>query len=297
MPKANSGKFTLNDLRAARGSGDKLAMLTCYDYTTARLMDEAGVPMLLVGDSAGNVILGHDSTLAVDLEFLITLTGAVRRGAPRAFVVADMPFGSYQSSTRRGADNVFAMVRRTGADCIKLEVSQTHLRLIERVAGAGVAVMAHLGLRPQAVGLMGGYKTQGRTASQAGEIVDLARQVQDAGAAAILLEAVPPPVARAVIDAVELPVIGCGAGPDCHGHVIVTHDALNLTDHAPKFVPRLADIASPLRAAFALYVQQIADGRYPGPEHGYTMAPREQQQLRTSPVRIGGVDSSEEIIE
>src|SRR5947209_3039273 len=164
-------KVTLNDLRAARQSGAKMAMLTCYDFTTARLMQEAGVPALLVGDSAANVILGYDSTLPVSLPFMIELTAAVRRGAPLALLVGDMPFGSYQSSVGgalgSGVRNVCKVVKRTGCDLVKLEVAEGHAGLVRALADAGVAVMAHLGLRPQAVGLMGGYRFQGRTAREA----------------------------------------------------------------------------------------------------------------------------------
>src|SRR5438876_11775232 len=164
MPTALARKFSLNDLRAARAGGAKLAMLTCYDYTTARLMEQAGVPMLLVGDSAGSVILGHESTLPTPLDFLIELTAAVRRGSSNCLLIGDMPFGSYQGSVARGVKNACKMVQRSHCDCVKLEVAGSHLRLVRELADAGLAVMAHLGLRPQAVGVLGGYKYQGRTA-------------------------------------------------------------------------------------------------------------------------------------
>src|SRR3954447_5621005 len=161
MGSALARKYTLNDLRAARASGTKVPMLTCYDFTTAKLMHEAGVPTLLVGDSAGNVILGHETTLPVPLHFMIQLAAAVRRGAPNAFLVADMPFGSYHGSTARAVRNVCRMVQKTGCDCVKLEVAASQLKLVRELADAGVAVMAHLGLRPQSVGVLGSYRTQG----------------------------------------------------------------------------------------------------------------------------------------
>src|SRR5688500_9013482 len=247
-------KFTLQDLRAARTTGAKVPMLTCYDFTTARLMHEAGVPAILVGDSAGNVILGHDTTLPVPLHFMIQLAAAVKRGAPSAFLVADMPFGSYHGSPGRAVRNVFRMVQLSGCDCVKLEAAESQLTAIRELADAGVAIMAHLGLRPQAVGVLGGYKAQGRTADEAERIVTLAQQMQSAGAAAILLEAVPAEVAEAIVNATTVPVIGCGAGPACHGHVVVTHDTLGLTDRPPKFAPRLGDVASPMLASFRKYV-------------------------------------------
>src|SRR5215207_10571599 len=184
-------KFTLSDLRAARATGEKVPMLTCYDFTTARLMHEAGVPAILVWDSAGNVILGHDTTLPVPLHFMIQIAAAVKRGAPQAFLVADMPFGSYHGTPARAVRNVFRMVQLSGCDCVKIEAAESQLPAIRELADAGVAMMAHLGLRPQAVGVLGGYRAQGRTAVEAGRIVDLARQMEHAGAASILLEAVP----------------------------------------------------------------------------------------------------------
>src|SRR4051812_28288007 len=179
-PTSLSRRFTLNDLRAARRDGTRVPMLTCYDYTTARLMQESGVPALLVGDSAANVILGHPTTLPVSLSFMIEITAAVRRGAPLALVVADMPFGSYQGSVARGTRNVFRMVQQSGCDCVKLEAGEMTLPIIRELADAGVAVIAHLGLRPQSVGVVGGYRYQGRTAAEAMEIVGLAQRMERA---------------------------------------------------------------------------------------------------------------------
>jgi len=269
-------KISLNDLRRARdGGGSKIAMLTCYDFTTARLMQQAGVPALLVGDSAGNVILGHPTTIPVGLPFMIEIAAAVRRGAPLAFVVADMPFGSYHGSVARGVKNVVRMVQRNGCDCVKLEVTSAQLDLVHELAGAGIAVMAHVGLRPQSIGLVGGYRAQGRTAEEARAILALSLQMQRAGAAALLIEAVPSEVAKAVVDATDIPVIGCGAGGYCHGHVFVTHDAVGLTPSSPRFAPKLGDLASPAVAAFSDYVRQVGAGEYPAPEHQYGMPPDE----------------------
>lgn len=284
MPPAASRKFTIADLRAARLSGAKVPMLTCYDFTTARLMQEAGVPALLVGDSAANVILGHPTTLPVSLPFMVEITAAVRRGAPLALVVADMPFGSYQGSLARGTRNVFRMVQKSGCDCVKLEAGESQLRLIRELADAGVAVMAHLGLRPQSVGIVGGYKYQGRTANEAADIVRLAKAMEASGAAALLLEAVPPEVGHAVVDAIDLPVFGCGAGPHCHGHVVVTHDAVGLSPTRPRFVPTLGDLAGPSRELFAKYVDAVRSGNYPTPQHQYAMEPGEAQKLHPAPM-------------
>lgn len=276
MPAPLSKKFTLGDLRSARSAGKKVAMLTCYDFTTARLMQEAGVPMLLVGDSAASVILGYESTLPVSLEFMIEITAAVKRGAPLSFVVGDMPFGSYHASTAQAVRNVCRMVKQSQCDAVKLEVSEGHDQIVRALADAGVAVIAHLGLKPQMVGLLGGYKFQGRTASEARDIVASALQMQDSGAAAILLEAVPPDIAKAVVDKTSVPVIGCGAGPACHACVIVTQDGLGLTPHRPRFVPTLTELAAPLKDAFGAYVEHVASGKYPAPEHDYVMPPAEK---------------------
>src|SRR5690348_10300978 len=173
MPAPLTRKYTLSDLRTARQSGTKVPMLTCYDYTTARLMQEAGVPMLLVGDSAANVILGHATTLPVPLSFMIEISAAVRRGAPLCFVIADMPFGSYVGEGRVGLRSVTRMVKLSGCDCVKLEVAAGHAELVRQLTDAGVAVMAHLGLRPQSVNVLGGYKFQGRTAEEVRAIVAL----------------------------------------------------------------------------------------------------------------------------
>lgn len=272
-------KFTLNDLRAARISGAKIAMLTCYDYLNAQFMQEAGVPLLLVGDSAANVILGYPTTLPISLRFLIEITTAVRRGAPNCLVIADMPFGSYQASPQQGLRNALRMMKLSGCDCIKLEVAEGHAEMVRNLADAGVAVMAHIGLRPQAVGILGGYRFQGRTAAEAQAIVALAKKMEQAGAAALLLEAVPPEVGDAVVRQTQVPVIGCGAGPACHGSVVVTQDMLAMTPHTPRFVPHVADMAQPLKNAYAEYVRRIETSQYPAAEHQYEMSAEEKEKF------------------
>jgi len=239
------------------------------------------VPMLLVGDSAANVILGFDTTVSAPLRFMIDITAAVRRGAPLCMVVADMPFGSYGGSIGRslGFRNVVRVMKLTSADCVKMEVGIEHVDLIRELAGIGVAVIAHLGLRPQAVGLLGGYKVRGRTADEANSLVELALQMQRAGAAALLLEAVPPDVSARIVERTEVPVIGCGAGPACHAHVFVTQDGVGLTAHKPRFVPDLGDLAGPMKEMFARYVNDIGSGAYPAPQHNYDMAAEERTKF------------------
>ncbi|HEY7086612.1 MAG TPA: 3-methyl-2-oxobutanoate hydroxymethyltransferase [Tepidisphaeraceae bacterium] len=279
MIRPLSKKFTLSDLRSARQSGAKVPVLTCYDYTTARVMQEAGVPALLVGDSAANVILGHPTTLPVPLSFMIEITAAVRRGAPLALVMADMPFGSYSGDVNLGVRTVCRMMKLSGCDCVKMEVAPGHADLVRQLADVGVAVVAHLGLRPQSVNVMGGYKYQGRTAEEARAIVSLAVQMERAGAAALLLEAVPPEVSARVVERTKVPVIGCGAGPVCHGSVIVTHDGIGLSQHRPRFAPHLGDIGASLKEAFAKYVDQVSAGRYPAGEHQYEMLAEERTKF------------------
>ena len=280
-------KFTLNDLRAARTSGAKVPVLTSYDYTTARHMQAAGVPVILVGDSAANVILGYETTVPVSLAFMIEITAAVRRGAPNALLMGDLPFGSYGGDIGRGFDSAASMVKLSGCDCVKLEVGLAHTKLISELAGAGVAIVAHLGLRPQSVSLLGGYRYQGRTAAEAEALVAMAIEMEQAGAAAILLEAVPPEVSQRVVERTGLPIIGCGAGPACHASVIVTHDGLGLTPQRARFVPVLKDeggpdVATAMSQAFSSYVRRVASGEYPAAEHQYEMLPEEKVRFLQS---------------
>jgi 3-methyl-2-oxobutanoate hydroxymethyltransferase len=282
----NPNAFTLNDFRKAASEDRKLAMLTCYDYTSARLLSQAGVQLLLVGDSAANVILGHDSTLPVPLDFMIELTAAVKRGAPDALVFADMPFGTCLTIAE-GCRNVSKMVKQSRCDCVKIEVSVGHIGLVQTLADAGVAVFAHIGLTPQSIGLLGGYRAQGKTADDALRLFDLAGDLVNAGAAGLLLEAVPPEVSSMIAQTLDVPVIGCGAGPACHAHVVVTHDLLGLTPRAPKFAPKLADAGKPVVEAATRYVRDIAAGRYPSARHAYRMEAAELKSLRRQAKELG----------
>lgn len=272
-------KFTLADLRAARASGAKVPMLTCYDYSTAVLMEKAGVPILLVGDSAANVVLGHPSTLPIPLGFMIELTAAVRRGAPNALLMGDMPFGSYSADLRPSLRNVTRMMKLSGCDCVKLEVAASHLDLIRQLTDIGVATVAHLGLRPQSVMVAGGYKFQGRTTDEANAIVDLAISFEQAGATAILLEAVPPEVSAKVVAKTKIPIIGCGAGPACHASVVVYTDALGFSAKPPRFVPQLNDVAGLIVQSATRYVQQVQSGEYPAAQHQYEMPADERTKF------------------
>lgn len=274
-------------------------MLTAYDFTTAKILARAGVKLLLVGDSAANVILGHDSTLPVPLEFMIEITAAVKRAAPGALVFADMPFGSF-ANRADGVRNVVRMVKLSGCDCVKIEATRGHIGLVQALADNGVAVFAHLGLMPQAVRLLGGYRAQGKTAIDALQLADLATDFVNAGAAGILLEAVPPAVAELVVKQVNfvdpeddptgdkfIPVIGCGAGPACHAHVVVTHDLLGLSDRQPRFAPPMVDVATVVASGAQKFVQAIASGKYPSKNHCYEMPASELKEMKKQAAEFG----------
>jgi 3-methyl-2-oxobutanoate hydroxymethyltransferase len=298
-PAAADASFTLSDFRRAARAGEKLAMLTAYDYSIARVLAGAGVRLLLVGDSAANVMLGHPSTLPVPLDFMIEITAAVKRAAPQSLVFSDMPFGSF-ANRAEGVRNVMRMVKLSGCDCVKIEATRGHIGLVQALADNGVAVFVHLGLTPQSVGLLGGYRAQGRTALEALQLADLATDFVNAGAAGILLEAVPPVAAELVARQVNfvdpaddptgskfVPVIGCGAGPACHAHVVVTHDLLGLTDRQPRFAPPMVDAASVIASGARKYVQAIANGKYPAKQHCYEMPAGEVKELKKQAVEFG----------
>ncbi len=262
-------RITLRTLRRWAKAGDPFAMLTCYDATTAKWLYRGGIRTMLVGDTAAQFILGHDSTLPAPMPFMLEITRAVRRGAPNALIVADMPFGSYQCGADEAMNNAVAFIKDGGADLVKVEVDETHAGLIERMSHAGIPVVAHLGSRPQQVRATGGYKAAGRTQREAALIVDTAEVMVARGASVLLLEAVPDEVAERVKriardpeDGEPIPVIGCGAGPACDGHVIVLHDLLKLSDWQPPFAPPVLDLGSQVQAAAAAWVKAVSRGEY-----------------------------------
>ncbi len=262
-------RVTLRSLRRWAKTGEAFAMLTCYDATMAKWLYRGGVRTMLVGDTAAQFVLGHDSTLPAPMPFMLEITRAVRRGAPNALIVADMPFGSYQCGADEAMTNAVAFIKDGGADLIKMEVDESHAGLVERLAHAGVPVIAHLGSKPQQVRVTGGYQSAGRTQREAALIVDRAEIMIARGASALLLEAVPDEVAERVMriarsrdDGEPVPVIGCGAGPACHGHVVVLHDLLKLSDWQPPFAPPAIDLGSQVQAAAAAWVKAVARGDY-----------------------------------
>ena len=246
--------ITLRTLRRMVSAGEAFACLTAYDATMARLLERAGVHVLLVGDTAAEMVLGEPSTIHMPLDLSVALTGAVRRGAPRTYVMGDMPFLSYHGSVDRALENAGRYFTEAYADCVKLEVDGSHLGV---VAGAGMAVCAHLGSRPQSVKQTGGYVAAGRDADGAARIVEDARAMEEAGAVMLLLEAVPHEVAERVVDAVGVPVIGIGAGPSVHGQILVVNDLIGLTDRPPVFAPRVGEVGEAIRRAGEQWVEMV----------------------------------------
>jgi len=267
-PDPDTRRFTLKDLRRRAAAGERTAWLTCYDATTARWLWRGGLRAMLVGDTAAEMILGHDSTLPAPLEVMLALTAAVRRGAPNAFVMGDMPFGSYQCGDDAAMRAATRFLAEAGADAVKLELEASGAPLVARMSRAGIPVVAHLGSRPQAVRLAGAYQASGRDPEAARTILETARRMIEAGASMLLLEAIPEPLAEEVTRLAEqagpggapVPVIVCGAGAAGHGEVLVLHDLLGLTDWQPPFARPRADLATPLARAVAEWVQSVEAG-------------------------------------
>lgn len=274
-------KITLSTLQARKRQGRKITMLTAYDYPTAQILDQEGVDCILVGDSAAQVVLGFDSTLPIKLDFMITIAAAVRRGAPNALLVGDMPYLSFNVNAEESIRNAGRFMAEAGCDCVKVEGDSRIADTVRLMSAATIPVMVHLGLRPQAVHQFGGYRAQGRDARSAQRLIDDARVLEEAGACALLLEAVPPEPARIIAESTRLPVIGCGAGPYCDGHVVVFHDMVGLTNTPlPRFVRKYGEAREYLRTAVQGYVKDILSGEYPAVEHCYQMEPGDAEKLR-----------------
>ena len=261
---------TIRDIRAFKEQGDRFVMLTAYDALSARLLDDAGIPLILVGDTLGMVMLGHSTTLPVTMDDMVHHTSAVVRGVSNAFVIGDMPFMSYQASIDDGIRNAGRFLKEAGANAVKLEGGSRVVELVGRLTDSGIPVMGHLGLTPQSVNQFGGYRVQGRTDEQAHRIVQEAKDLEAAGIFALVLEAVPSTVAREVTKSLEVPTIGIGAGPDCDGQVLVWHDFLGITSgKLPRFVKRYAQLGDEIKRAASDFAREVAEGTYPGPEHIY----------------------------
>jgi len=275
LPNQGNGKIAVPDLMqrktlAANSPNKKITCLTAYDYPTARLIDEAGVDVILVGDSAAMVMLGYESTLPLTLEESLLLTKAVRRGVQRALVVADMPYGSYHGEISESLHNAMRFVKEAGAEAVKIEGGERRLELISRLTEAEIPVMGHVGLTPQSVNALGGYRVQGRTPGTAEQVLRDARSVEAAGAFAIVLEAMPRELAAEITRTVRIPTIGIGAGPDCDGQILVLHDMLGLTfQEAPKFARRYANLGESISNAVREYCADVQKGAFPTDAESY----------------------------
>ena len=266
------GKLSLPELRAMKARGDKIVMITAYDAPAARIADDAGVELILVGDSAAMVMLGHTSTVPVTLDEMIFLTRAVTRAARHPLVVGDLPFGTYEVSDEQAVTSAIRMVKEGGADVVKLEGAGRMVSRVQAIADSNVGVMAHIGLTPQSATKLGGFRAQGRTATAAKQLYDDALALQEAGAFAIVLEAVPAAVAARVSDALEIPTIGIGAGVDCDGQVLVWHDMLGMyAGHTPRFVKQYAELASTIGEAIGRYATEVREGAFPEEQHTYSI--------------------------
>ena len=263
-------KNTVQTFKEAKSNHTKLAMLTAYDYSTAKLQDEAGIHGILVGDSLGNVILGYEDTISVTMEDMIHHGAAVARGAKNALVVVDMPFMSYQTSVYDAVVNAGRLMKEGRANAVKLEGGVSVCPQIKAITDAGIPVMAHLGLTPQSINAFGGFKVQGKNEAAARKLIDDAKAVEKAGAFALVLECVPAKLAKIISEQLTIPTIGIGAGAGCDGQILVYQDMLGMfSDYTPKFVKRFAEVGSVMKEAFANYIKEVQAETYPADEHTF----------------------------
>ncbi len=267
------------------GRGERIVMVTAYDYPSGRLADAAGIDLILVGDSAAMTVLGHSTTVPATMEEMLMLTRAVTRGAARALVVADMPFGSYQVSDEDAVRNAVRFVKEAGAEAVKLEGAGPSLSRVSALVGAGIPVMGHLGLTPQSATMLGGFRAQGRTAEKARALLADAIALEQAGCFALVLEAVPAPVATRISDELEIPTIGIGSGAACDGQVLVLHDLLGLYDRpSPRFTKRYAEIGAEIQRALERFAADVRSGSFPAEEHTYAMPEEELEAFLRTPI-------------
>lgn len=264
-------KITILDVVAMKGSGKKIPVLTAYSFPVSRILDEAGIPVMLVGDSSGMVEAGYDTTLPVTMDEVIYHTRAVARGRQNALVVADMPFASYQTSITDARKNAARLVKEGGAEAVKVEGGKRSSDTITAITDMDVPVMGHIGLTPQSIHRMGGYKVQGKGRAEADRLIEDAYAVQEAGAFSIVLEGMPSSLAKEITGALDIPTIGIGAGPDCDGQVLVVNDMLGLNGiiKTPKYVKKYADLNSVISLAIGEYIKDVEEGRFPSKEHSY----------------------------
>jgi 3-methyl-2-oxobutanoate hydroxymethyltransferase len=289
---SDSQKLTIPQVVELARGGKRLAMVTAYDASSARIADEAGVDMILVGDSAAMTMLGHESTLPVTMDEMLMLTRAVTRVVRRAVVISDLPFGAYQPGEDEALRNAIRFVKDAGTDAVKLEGAGRTLTRISAILDAGIPVMGHTGMTPQSASLGGGFKARGRTAADARRIFDEARALERAGCFAVVLEAIPAPVAAHISHALKVPTIGIGAGGACDGQVLVWHDLLGLTPgHVPRFVKRYADLNQTILDALKTYIADVRSSAFPEESHTYGMPDEElaRFEAQLADIRPGDV--------
>lgn len=274
-------KVTILDLKAKKEKHEPITMLTAYDYPTGLLVDQAGIDIILVGDSLAMVVLGHENTVAVTMDEMIHHCKAVARGAKAPLLVGDMPFMSYQVDPKEAVRNAGRLLKEGGMDVIKLEGGQDMAPTVKAIVDAGIPVMGHIGLTPQTISKLGGYRVQGKDVATARALVDDARALEQAGAFSLILEAIPGPVAELITERVAIPTIGIGAGPGCDGQVLVIHDMIGLFDRfVPKFVKQYAHVFPVIVQALESYRDEVIAGTFPGPEHGYPMSDEAVRAVR-----------------
>lgn len=266
-------KVTVPSLRSSKERGERLVCLTAYDYPTARIVDEAGTDIILVGDSLGNVVLGYDSTVPVTVEEMLAHTRAVRRGVQRALLVADMPYGSYHTGESEAVRAALRLVKEGGAEAVKLEGGRNRLEVVRRLVNEEIPVMGHIGLTPQSLNKLGSYRLQAKTADAARALVEDALALEEAGAFAVVLEVVPGEVARTVTEAVKIPTIGIGAGADCDAQILVLHDLLGLSFSRtrPRFVRQYVNLRETITEAIGRYAEDVRSGDFPAPAESYPL--------------------------
>jgi len=293
-PRAGNGKITVPDILNRKShpgtipteGNRKITCLTAYDYPTARLLDDVGVDILLVGDSLGMVVLGYENTLPVTVDEMVHHVRAVRRGAHRALVVADMPYGSFHVSLDESVANAVRFVKEGGAEAVKIEGGEKRLELISRLVEAEIPVMGHVGLTPQSINALGGFKVQGKTFEAAQQLIRDARAVEAAGAFSIVLESVPRELAVQITEQLRIPTIGIGAGPECDGQVLVFHDLVGLTfGGVPKFARQYANLAETISQAVSEYCEDVRNGRFPSDAESYHLPAEMREQLLARPRR------------
>ncbi|MDQ3728999.1 MAG: 3-methyl-2-oxobutanoate hydroxymethyltransferase [Actinomycetota bacterium] len=280
-PVRDRNPVTLPRLREMKAAGEPIVMVTAYDHPSAQVAEEAGVDMVLVGDSAAMTVLGHDSTVPVGMEEMLMLAAAVRRGLRTPFLVGDLPFGSYERSNDHAVENALRFIKEAGCDAVKLERGGASVDRARAIIQAGIPVMAHVGLTPQTATQLGGYKAQGKTAERAAQIAEEALALQAAGCFAIVFEAVPSAITEALMPKMKIPVIGIGAGLGTDGQVLVFHDLLGIfSGHAAKFVKRYANVREEMVRGVSEFAAEVRSGVFPGPEHIYAIEPVELSEFR-----------------